>query len=134
MKTELIENIQANLTNNKKVFPIARVKYFETPQTDRFDQRLHTGTELVVKVELGAAQFISDELLASVESEAVYKEEAKRQISRSITKHVYGDIQSKLLDIIDEMRHDGHYNGRYFDGSLDPIGQLYTVIEMMDYS
>lgn len=69
-----------------------------------------------------------------MKSEALYKEEVKRQIARSITKHVYGNIQSKLLDIIDEMRHDGHYNGKNFDGSLDPLGQLYEVIEMMDYN
>lgn len=34
MKTELIENIEAKLTNKQKVFPIAKVNYFEIPQND----------------------------------------------------------------------------------------------------
>jgi hypothetical protein len=69
-----------------------------------------------------------------VKSEALYKNEVKRQIARSITNHVYGEIQSKLIDIIDEIRQDGHYFGRTIDGSPDPLGQLFEVLEMMGYN
>jgi hypothetical protein len=133
MKTKLIDNIQVNLTNRRKAipFPIAKYSYSETPQKDFEFQR---GTELVVKIELGAAQFICDELLNTTESKSMVIDQAKRQIGRSITKHVYGDVQSKLIDIIDQMRQDGHYWVRNPDGSLDPLGQLYELLEMMDYS
>jgi hypothetical protein len=133
MKTKLIDNIQVNFTNRCKAikFPIAKYSYSETPQKD-FE--FQTGTELVVKIELGASQFISDELLNVAESKSMVIDQANQRIGRSITKHVYGDVQSKLIDIIDQMRQDGHYWVTNPDGSLDPLGQLYELLEMMDYS
>lgn len=129
MKTKLINNIEVNLTNRRKAkFPIAKYSYSETHQKDFEFQR---GTELAVKIEIGAAQFISDELLNITGSTII--DQTKKQIGRSIARHVYGDVQSKLLDIIDQMRQDGHYWVTHPDGSLDALGQLYELLEMMDY-
>ena len=82
MKTKLIDNIQVNLTNRRKArqFPIAKYSYSETHQKDFGFER---GTELVVKIELGATQFISDELLNITGSTII--DQVKRQIGRSIT-------------------------------------------------
>lgn len=126
MKTKLLQQINGELTGRKTSFRnnISSVSFRKLESTPRFE--LNSGSEYVVEVKLGAAEFISDELLHDSKSKEYVLELTKQRIGRSIAKYVYGDIQSKMIDVLDHARFT-HTNDK------ELLDMLYQIVEMMDY-
>jgi hypothetical protein len=106
MKTKLIDNIDAKLTGRKKYLdhPLLAITFEEKQEPTVF--RMEIGTEYRVGVELGASEFISDELLLDSKAADEIKAQSKKIIGRGIANYVYGDIRSKLIDLAIQLRHE----------------------------
>jgi hypothetical protein len=124
-KTKLIQNLQDKLTGKRIVFDKPPVQYQFTENDNTTDSTVQYGVEYKLEVQFGVCEFISKELLDSSIGPISVKHMTKR-MGKSITNAVYGDVQRKLFDILDEVRYK-------YPNNIELLQNIYETIEMMDY-
>jgi hypothetical protein len=127
-KTKLIQNLQDKLTSKRITYDLPPIQYRFTEDMNEnvIDLTVQHGVEYKLEVQFGVCEFISQELLDSSRDPIGVKHMTKKRMGKSITNAVYGDVQQKLIDILDEVRYK-------YPNNRELLQKLYETIEMMDY-